>query len=134
MKTIKKEDLKKEISQILTEYGNEVDDVLLDVMEDVGKEGRDMVKNLSPVGNRRAGKYKNTWTFTVQRGRLWVRVYIHQKATKRFNNWRLVHLLENGHMARDGSWVPPVRPHVKPTQDYVDKKAMEELKRRIERL
>ena len=130
-KTIRPEEFEAAMQQIFKEYGDEAYDIIDRTFNEVGKEGVQMVKRLSPVGHRRTGKYKDTWAHTRVNGRLFVREHIHQKSTKKFQNWRLVHLLEKGHLARDGSWVKPVKPHVTPTQEWVDQEIMRKLKLRL---
>ena len=137
-KRITQDQLESEIKKMLTDYAADVSDETTDALKEVGKKGTAMVKGLSPVGARRTNKYRDTWTYTMQGNSGFTRGYanltIHQKNTRKFQNWRLVHLLEKGHMARDGSWVNPVRPHVKPTQDFVDNEAIKEIKKRIENI
>lgn len=131
--TIKSDQLQEELNKILQEYGDEADRAVREVLPIVGKAGVKKIKGLSPVGDRKKNKYRDTWTATTISGRLYSREYIHQKAGKRFSNWRLVHLLVKGHMSRSGKFVPPAKEHYEPTQRFVEAEFMTLLKRELEK-
>ena len=115
------------MKQMLTEYGDEADRAIRDILPQLGKEGVSKIKSLSPSGHRRKGKYKTTWTSTVLSGRLYARLIIHQRAGKKFQNWRLVHLLVKGHMSRTGKFVPPSKEHYQPTAKFVEEEFVKRL-------
>lgn len=131
--SINPEQFQSAIKKMLDEYGDEATDAMKDILPDVAKDGVKMIKQLSPSGYRKTDKYKQTWTHTQIAGRLYAKEYIHQKAGKKFQNWRLVHLLVKGHMSRNGGWVEPAKEHVQPTQDFVEREFLQKLKQRLER-
>lgn len=125
------EEFEKALQQILKEYGDSATDAMKEILPGVAKEGVKKIKDLSPSGDRKSNKYKDTWTHTQEAGRLFAVEHIHQKAGKKFSNWRLVHLLVKGHMSRSGKFVPPSKEHFEPTQEYVENEFMKRLKQEL---
>lgn len=102
-------DLDVQISKALNEYSNEV----LDALTDAGKEVADeTVKKLKGAGPSRTGAYNKGWaikeTGKMIRG---ISYTIHNP-----KRYRLTHLLEKGHVNRDGSRTA-ARVHIKPIEE-----------------
>lgn len=117
------------ISEYAQKYGKEVVDEINDGLERIGREAVQEVKALSPVyagdhvrnvkkyGEKvTSGAYKRRWTFTVdsQRGKITVTVYNRQ--------WSLTHLLENGHLNRDGTTRSRAIPHISIANQHAEEK------------
>lgn len=113
----------KELVEIMKQYSDEITDEIGEIIEDVGKEAKDMVKSGSP---RRTGKYAKSWKVSFvkqgsQRG-----FVVSAKAP----HYRLTHLLENGHKTRNGGRTRP-QPHIGKAQDWADKEAMKRIEKAV---
>lgn len=120
------------IREVLKEYGDEVYQVLGTAIREVSDEAErklGQVDHFAP-GRKPSGAYSRDWTSQDERtGRL---------AKKRivFNadHYRLTHLLEKGHVSRNGTGRTFGRvqayPHIKPVEEW----AQEELLKRVEQL
>lgn len=93
----------------------------------IGEEAVDEVKKLAPVykGNNKntpKGAYRRNWTYRVDKERGEIVVTVHVKG----KNSRLTHLLENGHVLRDGTGrqVGEVKalPHIGIANEHAEKK------------
>lgn len=126
--TISVSEMEKVIMDALDEYKDKAEDVIGLTLPLVGKETADDLKVTSP---KRTGHYANSWTYGMRKSR----------GSKKNNKlivynkkyYRLVHLLEKGHAKRNGGRVE-AQVHVKPAQDKAEKKAIERIKEKLERL
>lgn len=126
--TIKVTEMEKVIMDALEEYSDKASDVIGQTLPLVGKETADDLKVTSP---KRTGHYASSWVYAMKQSR----------GSKKNNKlvvynkkyYRLVHLLEKGHASRNGGRVEGI-PHVKPAQDKAEKKAIERIKDKLERL
>lgn len=108
------------IKEILEEYGEDVYEVLSEAVEDVTEEGvkkLQSVNSFAPGGNP-SGEYSADWTFEdVSKGRLQKKRVIHNS-----DHYRLTHLLEKGHVSRNGTGRTfgrvPAYPHIKDVEDW----------------
>lgn len=82
-------------------YTDEIVKEVEDGIEQIASECKAEVKSLSPVaafrGKRKGKRYRNGWTVTVKRTRGSYTCTVHNSA------YQLVHLLELGHMIKDGT-------------------------------
>ena len=93
------------------------------------KQGAEMLKKGGPY-KERTGKYSKDWTFKERKGQ---RVSI--TGTKSYSvcnkkHYRLTHLLEKGHLARDGSRVRPYE-HIKPIEEKMEDLVVQEIGKRM---
>jgi len=119
------------IGELLADYGDLVYDTLADAVEDVTQ---DATKKLHEVDTFRTsghayGPYSGDW---MNEAETYSR--IHQKrVVYNDTHYRLTHLLENGHVIRNGTGRTYGRtgkyPHIDTVQDW----AVEELRNRIKR-
>lgn len=93
----------KEVEKILDSYGDEVTRNLDEITQKVGKKGAQLLRNQSsetfpvPTSSRKStGKYAKGWTYQVTKNRLYTTVTIYNRTPG------LPHLLENGHVIRNG--------------------------------
>ena len=86
------------ISGILEEYAEEIDKNVGEIAEQMGKKGAQALKSKSretfPKG---AGEYAKGWKSQVNRGRLYTTATIYN------DHYSMSHLLENGHVIRNGT-------------------------------
>ena len=110
MKKIKSDELDVVISSILNAYSDDVKDLIIESAKEVGEQGKEKLKKTSP---RRTGNYRKGWRVKTREGATFVHCTIHNAT-----HYRLTHLLEKGHLNRDGSRTKP-KIHIAPVEKYV---------------
>ena len=129
-KKIKIDDLSKEIGKILETYTDEVISDTKKVVDEVSKDALKYTKDHAPVEDRRTsrrGKYKKSLKIKT----------VYESLTEKRNKiyasgkeYRLTHLLENGHASRKGGRVK-AQPHFSYGQMIVDKQLLKKIKNLI---
>ena len=98
------------IAGALVDYGDEIKQGLAQDVESTGKECLKLVKEYSPRRKgKRGGGYRKGWRvkkFVDSRNRVSMTIYNKP-------HYRLTHLLEDGHLNRDGSRTEG-KPHIEP--------------------
>lgn len=122
MKTIKSDELQMIIDSVLTSYSKDVKNAITESAKEVAEDGKDQLKKTSP---KRTGKYRQGWRVKTREGATFVHCTIHN-ATK----YQLTHLLENGHLNRDGSRTRAI-PHIAPVEEYVQKEYIKKVENAI---
>lgn len=98
MASISPEQLARELTKSLEEYGRLAQHELHDILESVGDEAKSRVIAASPKGKRRgSGKYQRGWKVKIEESGSRTSVTVHNK------RYQLTHLLENGHRTRLGT-------------------------------
>lgn len=135
-KKIKPLDLAGAINELLQEYGNQVYEVLDEAVDDVAKESAEKLQGVKhfAAGRNPSGKYSESWTVDREKtGRLAVTRVVHNE-----EHYRLTHLLENGHVSRNGTGRTFGRvqayPHIAPVNDWANDELQRQVKQRIEKL
>lgn len=121
------------VKGILAEYGKEVRDNLDVIVKDVTKKGVAALKSESRSAfgqsSRRKKKYANTWTSTFVTGRTSMQGTIYNTQAG------LPHLLENGHVSRNGTGRTfgrvPGREHISKVEDELVRLIESEVKSRL---
>ena len=116
-KTIKPFDLQSTIKEIFDKYGEDVYEVLGKAVDDVSQEAVQKLHDGGSFGG--TGAYNRSWVAEdIPKGRLSKAKVIHNE-----DHYRLAHLLEKGHVSRNGTrrTFGTVRayPHIKPVEDWV---------------
>lgn len=88
-------DFREQLNKVLAEYADEVDRASEECIKKIARTGAKELKKVSP---RKSGKYAGGWTAKVERGRMAVSAVIYNKAKP-----GLAHLLEHGHVIRNGT-------------------------------
>lgn len=110
-------DIKVEIKTLEIDLTPEITKVL----ERIGKEAVADVKSGAP---KRTGGYANSWTSKMEDKD---KVVVYTDASK-LKNTNMSTLLEKGHKAKNGKWVPP-QEHIRPMYNRIKKRYEQELMR-----
>ncbi len=116
-------DLTTQLTRIMSDYSRTSEEKIQKILQDVGKEAKQKLNRTSPK-RPGGGAYRRGWKVTLQRRNGNTTVHIHNKI------YRLVHLLEKGHVSRRkhrGRPFVDAKVHVQP----VDEWAKNEVERRI---
>lgn len=122
-KKIKVVDLTATVNELLKEYGEDCYKVMGGAVKEIGDQAVSKLQSVSkfaPHGNP-SGDYSKDWVadeFPV--GRLKTQLVVHNE-----DHYRLTHLLENGHVSRNGTGRTfgrvPAYPHIAPVNDWANK-------------
>lgn len=122
MKSIKIDGLSKAVEAALGEYSEYVTAEMKEVIRETGKKAAKELKKTSP---RASGDYAKSWkSDTVKETANTIHISVHASD----GQYRLTHLLENGHAKRGGGRVAAI-PHIEP----VNEEALEFVEREIEK-
>lgn len=132
-KKIKGINFDKAVQKVLQEYGEEVLENMGEAISAVADGAVDKLKavaTFAPNGNP-TGEYSRSWVQEERRtGRLSKKRVIHNE-----EHYRLTHLLEKGHVSKNGTGRTfgrvPAYPHIRDVNDWVQKDLPEEIKRRL---
>ena len=120
-KTIKPEQLAKEVMDGLDEYANLAVDVMKKEIQETGKSVKQQISQTAP---KKSGRYAKSWAVKkTKETSNSLEVTVHSK-----NRYMLTHLLENGHAKRGGGRVRAI-PHIAPAEEM----GIRELEERITR-
>ena len=106
-----------QMAKILSEESQRIRDMAKDAIQEVAKDTATELKETSP---KRTGKYARSWGVVWRNG-----AYI-----VRNKEYRLTHLLENGHAKVSGGRVAAI-PHIKPAEEKAEKELMAKLRREL---
>lgn len=128
-KAIAIDELDSAINDILEDYGDSIKESIDDATSDVGKAGAIALRQKSKE-TFKGNHYYRGWKCTIQHHILGKSVaavaIIHN------TDYRLPHLLENGHANRDGSRTSG-RPHISTVEDEINNKFFKKVKESIKR-
>lgn len=96
------------ISEILNDYSEEVQELIIKNAEEVSKKGKEELKRTSP---KRTGDYRKGWRVKETKGRGFVECVIHNAT-----DYQLTHLLEKPHATRNGGKTTP-KVHIAPVAE-----------------
>lgn len=108
-----------QMDDILEEVSDRVKGVLKSASVEVSAETVDRLHNSSPVGA--SGDYAKGWTVSVQKG-----AYVVHNAT----DYRLTHLLENGHVIENQYGVydrTKAQKHIKPAEVWANREFQQKI-------
>lgn len=108
------------MNALLEEYGDKVIDIAITAADDTSKDARSMLRsNNSGAFKNRTGNYRRGWRATLKKNNFGVVARVYNKT-----DWRLTHLLENGHnVTRKGVIIGHVDayPHIASVNDWAVK-------------
>ena len=117
--------LSAEIASILSDYGDDVKSSMDGVVKKVTKAGAKALRAASKRSFGGSGAYAKGWTSTVETGRRSSQGIIYNKDLP-----GLPHLLEHGHLNRDGSRTPG-RLHIAPVEEQIVEDFVKEVEESI---
>ena len=127
---VKPINLDKAVDAVLSQYGDDVSKVLDQCVKDVSEEATNKLKSVVSFapGGQPSGEYSASWiNESLPSGRLNTKQVVHNE-----EHYRLTHLLEKGHVIKDGTGRvighAGAYPHIAPVNDW----ANEELPKRVE--
>jgi hypothetical protein len=103
-----------DINDILRGYGDDIQTLIQDEAVKIAKDGVKVLKSSSPKSKRASanrGRYAKGWSVKKEVKRGEVHCIIHNRT-----DYQLTHLLEKGHLKRNGGFVKPIT-HIKPVEE-----------------
>lgn len=105
-----------DVNDILNEYSEDIQDGIKEEAQSIANQVVADLKATTNTYKIRTGKYNKGWRINTKAGRGYVNHTV-WNAT----DWQLTHLLENGHINRDGKTRAKAFVHIKPVEDkYVN--------------
>lgn len=120
------ESLTVQMSRILEEYSEDLQDATNDAIEKVAKEAVQKLKNTSP---KKTGDYARGWKVKREKGRGNIATLIVYN-----KEYQLTHLLENGHIVRNKKGTygrAPAIKHIKPVEEWANTELPQEIERQL---
>jgi hypothetical protein len=113
------------ITEIMEDYRDVIVDDMRREAEQVAREAADRLRADSPYDASDKGRhYRDLWTSKLaEQSDEAVKYHVYNS-----KKWQISHLLEFGHLTRDGTSRTPASPHTKPVYDW----AQDEYERRVE--
>lgn len=131
MARISLDELAGELTRVIALYTQDVQEAVANSITAIAKEGKAKVKSNSP---KRTGAYAKGWTISNEnkKGKQEARIY-------NKTNYQLTHLLENGHVVRNGTGrIGPGKktsvagnPHIAPVNDWAQQEVVSAIEEAI---
>lgn len=117
-----------QMKKALEEYSRDMKRKVNTAVDKVGKESVNKLKDTSP---KKTGDYAAGWKLKRERGRNGINDVVIHNATE----YRLTHLLENGHVIRNKKGTygrTSGRKHIAPVEEYFNTEIVNEIERELE--
>lgn len=124
--------LSEEIQNQLKTFGTALNREINEGLKEVAEKTAETLRQGGPY-NERSGKYTRDWAVKL-RSRSYSSVTMTEEYTV-YNkkNYQLTHLLEKGHVSRNGSRVRPFE-HIKPAEELAEQMAISEVNKAVRRV
>lgn len=120
------------VRKFLDDYNVDVMTEVYEALDEVSKETVTKLKQTSRQF-KGTGKYAKGWTRTLEKGRLKVGAIVHGKKP----TYALAHLLENGHVTRNGTGRTfgrtPAHVHIEPVNEWAQNEAINRAVSKLEK-
>ena len=132
-KRIRPVDLNKAINDILSKYGDEVYTVMESSIDVVSEEAKEKLRAVNHFRNNASGAYAESWVNEKLSGK----PLTCTRAVHNEKHYRLTHLLEKGHVIKNGTGrtfgKTSAFPHIAPVNDWANKELVQLVERKLER-
>ena len=126
MSTVRIDDMTDEIMRHLERYAELA---ALDVKEAVSVTAKECRKEISKNAPRDTGQYAKTW-----RTKVTAENAVSRTVTVYSSAYQLVHLLEHGHITRNGTGRTQAQPHVAPAEEHAGTALEERIRTMLENI
>ena len=114
-----------QVSEILNDYTNDIQNSITQDALKVAEQGKNELKNTQSTYKIRTGKYNQGWRVDKKQGKGFVHATIYNAT-----DWQLTHLLEKGHIKRNGKGRTRAFKHIEP----VESKCVSQFKSDVEQI
>ena len=129
MSNIKLDELQKAVMDYLENYKEDIDEDVIETVDEITKKARDELKQNSPRGKgTRSNPYYKGWAIKLNKKRSGV----YHKVIWNKTNYQLTHLLEFGHVTRNGGRTKAI-PHIRPIEQKYNVEFVDKLEKKIRR-
>lgn len=129
MSNIKPDELQKAVMDYLENYKEDIDEDVIETVDEITKQARDELKQTSPRGKgNRSDPYYKGWAIKLSKRRSGV----YHKVIWNKTNYQLTHLLEFGHVTRNGGRTKAI-PHIRPIEQKYNVEFVDKLEKKIRR-
>lgn len=129
MSNIKPDELQKAVMDYLENYKEAIDEDVIETVDEITKKARDELKQISPRGKgTRSNPYYKGWAIKLSKKRSGV----YHKVIWNKTNYQLTHLLEFGHVTRNGGRTKAI-PHIRPIEQKYNVEFVDKLEKKIRR-
>ena len=119
-----------QLQTILDQYAGQLSSTIEKTFNSVGKETKEMVKDLSP---KQSGNYAEGWTMTrTKKGYASKLIGGCTVIIKNAKHYQLTHLLENGHVIRNKKGTygrVAARKHIAPVAEWAENELIQKIER-----
>lgn len=129
MSNIKPDELQKVVMDYLENYKEDIDEDVIETVDEITKKARDELKQTSPRGKgTRSNPYYRGWAIKLSKRRSGV----YHKVIWNKTNYQLTHLLEFGHVTRNGGRTKAIQ-HIRPIEQKYNVEFVDKLEKKIRR-
>lgn len=124
-------DFAKAVADALEDYSLEVAEVTKKAIDEVADGANKVIKSHMTFNHNRTGKYKKSIRVVTSHDGLYDR---RKTWYVKSPHYRLTHLLEYGHLSRDGTTRVKSYPHIRYGEEYVEENLEKAVKQHIEQI
>lgn len=123
--------LSEEIQNQLKNFGTSLNREINEGLKEVAEKTAETLRQGGPY-NERSGKYTRDWDVKLRKRSYSSVTMTEEYAVYDKKNYWLTHLLEKGHVSRNGSRVRPFE-HIKPAEELAEQMAISEVNKAVRR-
>ena len=123
--------LSEEIQNQLKNFGTSLNREINEGLKEVAEKTAETLRQGGPY-KERSGKYTRDWDVKLRKCSYSSVTMTEEYAVYNKKNYQLTHLLEKGHVSRNGSRVRPFE-HIKPAEELAEQMAISEVNKAVRR-